>query len=242
MRVLSRREMLIAGGSTLVLAACGAGTTSRSGPSGSLVDAADPSIERRDAFRRRPGAATVVSTVRAAPVTVNIGGRDVSTWAFGDRPGTGGIRAKVGDLIEATFVNDLTSGNTVHWHGIALRNDMDGVHDLTQMSVEPSGKFQYRFTVPNAGTDWFHPHMGLELDRGLYAPLVVEDPNDPVASDVDVTLMLDDWLDRRCCLPVARDQRLGAVGARDDRRHARSTGTDPVDQRRVRHRLPSRRR
>ena len=194
MRMLSRREMLIAGGSALVLVACGSGTTA-SGPGGSLVDAADPSIERRDALRRRPGAATVASTIRAAPVTVNIGGRDVATWAFGDRPGTGGIRAKVGDLIEVTFVNDLSSGNTLHWHGIALRNDMDGVHDLTQMSVEPSGKFIYRFTVPDAGTYWFHPHMGLELDRGLYAPLVVEDPNDPVASDVDVTLMLDDWLD-----------------------------------------------
>ena len=194
MRVLSRREMLIAGGSALVLAACGSGATS-SGPGGRLVDAVDPAIERRDALRRKPGAATVVSTITAAPVTVDIGGREVSTWAFGDRPSAGGIRAKVGDLIEATFVNDLTSGNTLHWHGIALRNDMDGVHDLTQMPVEPSGKFTYRFTVPDSGTYWFHPHMGLELDRGLYAPLVVEDPNDPVASDVDVTLMLDDWLD-----------------------------------------------
>jgi len=186
--------MLIAGGSALVLVACGSGTTS-SGPGGRLVDAADPSVERRDALRRKPGAATVVSTIIATPVTVNIGGREVSTWAFGDRPGTGGIRAKVGDLIEALFVNDLPSGNTLHWHGIALRNDMDGVHDLTQMLIEPSGKFTYRFTVPDAGTYWFHPHMGLELDRGLYAPLVVEDPNDPVTADVDVTLMLDDWLD-----------------------------------------------
>jgi FtsP/CotA-like multicopper oxidase with cupredoxin domain len=194
MRMMSRREMLIAGGSALVLAACSSGG-STSGPGGAVVEPADPAIERRDALRRKTGASTVSSTITAAPVTVNIGGREVSTWAFGDRPGTGGIRAKVGDLIEATFVNDLTSGNTLHWHGIALRNDMDGVHDLTQMSVEPSAKFTYRFTVPDAGTFWFHPHMGLELDRGLYAPLIVEDPNDPVASDVDVTLMLDDWLD-----------------------------------------------
>ncbi|MEO6156621.1 MAG: multicopper oxidase family protein, partial [Ilumatobacteraceae bacterium] len=64
---------------------------------------------------------------------------------------------------------------------------------------EPSGKFTYRFNVPDAGTYWFHPHMGLELDRGLYAPLIVEDPNDPVASDVDVTLLLDDWLDGYGC-------------------------------------------
>jgi len=159
------------------------------------VSASDPAVEARDVLRRKAGAATVRSTITAAPVSVNIDGRDVSTWAFGDRPGAGGIRAQVGDLIEATFVNDLTSGNTLHWHGIALRNDMDGVHDLTQMMVEPAGTFTYRFTVPDAGTFWFHPHMGLELDRGLYAPLIVLDPNDPVAFDVDATLMLDDWLD-----------------------------------------------
>lgn len=51
-----------------------------------------------------------------------------------------------------------------------------------------------RFTVPDAGTQWFHPHMGLELDRGLYAPLIIEDPHDPVCADVGATLMLDDWL------------------------------------------------
>lgn len=194
MRMMSRREMLLAGGSALVLAACSSGG-STSGPGGAAVEPADPAVERRDALRRRAGASTVSSTITAAPVTVNIAGREVSTWAFGDRPGVGGIRANVGDLIEATFVNGLVSANTLHWHGIALRNDMDGVHDLTQMPVEPSGKFTYRFTVPDAGTYWFHPHMGLELDRGLYAPLIVDDPNDPVTSDVDATLMLDDWLD-----------------------------------------------
>ena len=135
------------------------------------------------------------STLTAAPTTVNIGGRDVETWAFGDRPGAGGVRANVGDLIEATFVNGLPGANTVHWHGIALRNDMDGVHDITQAAVQPGSQFTYRFTVPHAGTYWFHPHMGLELDRGLYAPLIVDDPNDPTEFDVDATLMLDDWLD-----------------------------------------------
>ncbi len=189
--------MLIAGGGALLLAGCGSGT-SKGAPTtipGALVGATGPAVERRDAERRRSGASTVSATVTASPVTVNIGGRDVSTWAFGERPSAGGIRATAGDLIDATFVNDLTSGNTVHWHGIALRNDMDGVHDLTQSMVEPGASFRYRFTAPDPGSYWFHPHMGLELDRGLYAPLIIEDPNEPVAYDVDVTLMVDDWLD-----------------------------------------------
>ena len=66
---------------------------------------------------------------------------------------------------------------------------MDGVHGLTQSPVDTGGRFTYRFTAPDAGTYWFHPHMGLELDKGLYAPLIVEDPNDPVDSDLDVTLI-----------------------------------------------------
>lgn len=176
----------------LVLAACGATSSSRGG---APVNPTDPAIERRDATRRKAGAATVTAVVAAAPVTTSIAGRDVATWGFGERPGAGGIRAKVGDLVEATFINNLPSANTLHWHGIALRNDMDGVHDVTQPPVMPGERFTYRFTVPDAGTYWFHPHTGLELDKGLYAPLIVEDPNDPVDVDVDTTLMLDDWLD-----------------------------------------------
>ena len=195
-RVWSRREMLIAGGGALLLAACDSSSSkaTRSTVPGGLIGPDDPAVERRDATRRRSGG-TITATVTASPVTVNIGGRNVTTWAFGDRPSSGGIRATAGDLIDAMFVNNLTSGNTVHWHGIALRNDMDGVHDLTQPMVEPGASFRYRFAAPDPGSYWFHPHMGLELDRGLYAPLVIEDPNEPVAYDIDVTLMLDDWLD-----------------------------------------------
>lgn len=160
-----------------------------------LVGSGDPAVERRDALRRKAGAGTVTTKVRAAPVTVEVGGISVDTWSFGERPGDGGIRVAKGDLLQVAFQNDLPSANTVHWHGVALRNDMDGVHDLTMSPVPAGGSFDYAFTVPDAGTFWFHPHMGLELDRGLYAPLIVEDPNEQLAYDVDVTVMLDDWLD-----------------------------------------------
>lgn len=192
MKLWSRRELLVAGGSVLLLAACGSNVSSGGG---SLVGPTASVVESREALRRKIGGTTVAATITAAPVTVEIGGREVMTWSFGDRPGMGGIRAKVGDLIEATFVNNISTANTLHWHGIALRNDMDGVHDLTQTAVDPGSSFVYRFIVPDGGTHWFHPHMGLELDRGLYASLIVEDPNDPVVFDLDVTLMLDDWLD-----------------------------------------------
>ena len=194
---LTRRELLAGTGAALLLAMAGppalAATTTK--PPSTLIGPTDPAVEARDAKRRRAGAGVVKATITASAITAVVGGREVSTWAFGDPPSAGGIRAKVGDLIEATFVNKLPSANTIHWHGIALRNDMDGVHGLTQTVVQPGRSFTYRFTAPDAGTYWFHPHMGPELDKGLYAPLIIEDPHDPTTADVDATLMLDDWLD-----------------------------------------------
>ena len=169
---LTRRRLLAGTGAALLLAVAGpsALAVTTANPGSSLIGPTDPAVEARDAKRRRTGAGVVKATVTASAIKAMVGGREVSTWAFGDHPSAGGIRAKVGDLIEATFVNKLPTSNTVHWHGIALRNDMDGVHGLTQTVVKPGGTFTYRFTAPDAGTYWFHPHMGLELDRGLYAP------------------------------------------------------------------------
>lgn len=189
MQPLSRRRLLTAAAGSVVLAACGG-----SAGTGKLVLPTDDVVVRREEKRRATGN-VVRATVAAAPTNVSIGGREVQTWAFGERPGDGGIRVSAGDVLEARFVNGLPSANTVHWHGIALRNDMDGVHDMTQSAIGGGSEFTYRFVVPDPGTYWFHPHMGLELDRGLYAPLIVDDPSEPLDYDVDYTVMLDDWLD-----------------------------------------------
>lgn len=72
---------------------------------------------------------------------------------------------------------------------------MDGVPGLTQRAVKPGADFTYRFTVPHAGTYWFHPHSGTQQDRGLYAPLIVEDPKEPLSYDKEWVVVLDDWVD-----------------------------------------------
>jgi len=83
----------------------------------------------------------------------------------------------------------------VHWHGIALSNDMDAVPRLTQQPVPIHGGMTYEFTVPDPGTYMFHPHVGTQLDRGLYGPLIVEDPHEPLRYDAEFTVVLDDWTD-----------------------------------------------
>ncbi|MGH9180237.1 MAG: multicopper oxidase family protein [Acidimicrobiales bacterium] len=130
----------------------------------------------------------------AGPVTVDLAGLAAATWAYnGVIPGAE-VRVRAGEVLRARFVNSLPEASTVHWHGIALRNDMDGAAGVTQDAVPPGGAFLYEFTVPDPGTFWFHPHVGLQLDRGLYAPLIVEDPNEPGGYDRELVIVLDDWV------------------------------------------------
>ena len=185
---LSRRRLLALGGGAFVLAACG-GSAKRT-----LIASDDPSVARRELERVRTGASTVSTKLTAAPMSLDLAGQTVSTWAFGAVPGAA-IRARAGDILEVVARNDLPEDLSIHWHGIALRNDMDGVHGLTQAPIQPGSTFTYRFTVPDPGTYWFHPHTGLQLDRGLYAPLIVDDPAEPLVFDRDETLVFDDWLD-----------------------------------------------
>jgi len=76
-------------------------------------------------------------------------------------------------VLRATVTNRLPTDTSVHWHG-ALRNDADGVPGLTQRPIAAGADHVYQFTVPRPGTYWFHPHVAPQLDRGLYAPLIVD--------------------------------------------------------------------
>ncbi|MGW0781524.1 multicopper oxidase family protein [Streptomyces sp. NPDC002913] len=122
-------------------------------------------------------------------------GLTVPSWSYGDRLPGEAIRVTAGDTLELALANHLPQTTTMHWHGLALRNDMDGVPGLTQRPVEPGAAFTYRFAVTNPGTYWIHPHSGVQLDRGLYAPLIVDDPKEPLSYDKEWVVVLDDWLD-----------------------------------------------
>lgn len=144
--------------------------------------------------------ATKGGTVRKVALTatatrLDLGGRTVRTWAYGDDLPGKEVRVTAGDTLDLTLANHLPEATSLHWHGLALRNDMDGVPGLTQRAVRPGASFAYRFTVAHPGTYWFHPHSGTQQDRGLYAPLIVEDPKEPLAYDKEWVVVLDDWVD-----------------------------------------------
>jgi multicopper oxidase len=100
-----------------------------------------------------------------------------------------------GRLLRVDFENRLPAPTSIHWHGIAIRNDMDGVPGFTQRPISPGGRFLYEFTIPDPGTYFYHPHAGVQLDRGLYGVLIVEDPAEPGRYDREAVVVLDDWTD-----------------------------------------------
>lgn len=121
-------------------------------------------------------------------------GKTTPVWAYnGSLPGPL-IRAKVGDRIIVHFKNSLPDATSIHWHGLRLPNDMDGVPGITQDPVPPGGTFRYEFTARDAGTFWYHPHINsaAQVGWGLYGPLVVEDPADPEAFGDDLVLVVSD--------------------------------------------------
>jgi len=188
----SRRRVLGAGAVALVGAGTGLWIADRSrDPQPTSLTGA---IATREAARSRTGR-VVHRQLRASPRTIDLGGQLVSTWAFADQVPGSEIRVNVGDELRVDLLNDLPRPTSVHWHGLALRNDMDGVPSVTMAPVAAGDSFAYSFVVPDAGTYWFHPHVGVQLDTGLYAPLIVEDPDEDAPYEADVTLVLDDWTD-----------------------------------------------
>ncbi|WP_175500037.1 multicopper oxidase domain-containing protein, partial [Streptomyces sp. CC77] len=201
----SRRSLLGAGlaaAGSAALTACTGSGPGRSGPGSAgsgrapegFVAPDGPEVRAAEAARGSGPVRTVRLTATAT--TLDLGaGRTVRSWAYGDELPGREVRVTAGDTLALTLANHLPEATSLHWHGLALRNDMDGVPGLTQRDVAPGAEFPYRFTVPHPGTYWFHPHSGAQLDRGLYAPLVVEDPKEPLAYDREWVVVLDDWLD-----------------------------------------------
>lgn len=134
--------------------------------------------------------------VTATPTPLELGGGlTVKSWAYGARLPGQEVRVTAGDTLALTLANNLPHETSLHCHGISMRNDMDGVPGVTQQPIRPGAEFTYRFVVPHPGTYWFHPHSGVQLDRGLYAPLIVEDPREPLSYDKEWVVLLDDWVD-----------------------------------------------
>lgn len=193
MNTLTRRDVLLAGlglASAGVLSACGTKSTPSPTRTGSLT-----TIPTQSPVTPTAGARTVNHVLTPRPVTLDLGGVTAKTWAYGDTLDAPALRARAGDVLQVRVDNKLPTSTSVHWHGIALRNASDGVPGVTQAPIESGTSFTYQFVAPDPGTYFFHPHTGVQIDRGLYRPLIIDDPADPGRYDHEWIITLDDWTD-----------------------------------------------
>lgn len=145
----------------------------------------------------------------AEPTQIEIPSRGVfQKWLYnGQLPGPE-IRAKEGERLRLTVKNNLPEGTTIHWHGIPLHNSMDGVPDLTQPPIPPGGTFVYEFDAAPSGSFMYHSHFGLQPERGLVGPLIVEEKKSHVEYDREYSLILSDFLSG-APLPLGRAANAG---------------------------------
>jgi len=106
------------------------------------------------------------------------------------------LRWREGDTVTLHVSNRLREQTSIHWHGILLPSDMDGVPGMSFEGIAPGATFTYRFPVRQSGTYWYHSHSGFQEQTGLYGPIVIEPRGgEAAASDREYTVLLSDWTD-----------------------------------------------
>jgi CopA family copper-resistance protein len=108
------------------------------------------------------------------------------------------LRFKEGEDITLYVKNNLKETTSIHWHGLILPSEMDGVPDISNdfHGIKPGETFTYRFKAQQSGTYWYHSHSGFQEQTGLYGSIVI-DPieKEPFEYDRDYVVMLSDWTD-----------------------------------------------
>lgn len=189
MTLLTRRRFL--SGSACLVAGLGLTRSARGSsfgqPLGPVVSPGPAAtVARRFVAAERPGTLPC------------FGGIELPMWTFSDETWLAVVRMNLGERLEVEMENRLPrpgEHTSIHWHGIRLPNNEDGVPFLVQPPVLPGENFRYSFVPPDAGTFFFHSHCNTaeQLGRGMAGVLIVDgDTTEPYAADA--TIMLRDWL------------------------------------------------
>ena len=126
---------------------------------------------------------------------INVTGKPVTAMVIdGGIPGPT-IQADLNDTLRVTFNNRMDVETSIHWHGVLLPNDQDGVPYLTTPPIAAGGSLTFEYPVTHTGTYWYHAHTGLQEQRGLYGALVFRDPAGTYRYDRELVLVLSDWTD-----------------------------------------------
>jgi CopA family copper-resistance protein len=181
---VSRRQFVTGAAAGGLLLATGlpartsaAGITDRSGPAVLRGNSFDLGIGYREVnFTGTPRQATVVNDGLPGPV----------------------LRWQQGEEVVLRVTNNLAVDSSIHWHGIILPANMDGVPGFSFPGIKPGETFTYRYPITQSGTYWYHSHSGFQEQTGLYGALIIDpiEP-EPFSYDRDYVVMLSDWSDTK---------------------------------------------
>lgn len=128
--------------------------------------------------------------------TVNYTGKHKRAMAINNQIPAPTIEATVGDTLRVTFHNNMDVETSIHWHGILLPNDQDGVPYLTTPPIKAHSSLTYEYPITHSGTYWYHSHTKLQEQQGLYGALVFHSKkNESIQVDHDYVVILSDWTD-----------------------------------------------
>ncbi|MEX6501047.1 copper resistance system multicopper oxidase [Pseudomonas zhanjiangensis] len=115
------------------------------------------------------------------------------------------LRWREGDTVTLRVRNQLREDTSIHWHGIILPANMDGVPGLSFHGISPDGLYEYRFKINQNGTYWYHSHSGLQEQVGVYGALVIDAKEpEPFGYDRDYVVLLSDWTDEQPARVLAK--------------------------------------
>lgn len=140
---------------------------------------------------------TKVFNLTAAPIEWNIlKNVSVTAWAYNGMVPGPLIHVTQGDNVRILIKNNLPEPTTIHWHGIQVPNNMDGIPDETQKPIQPGETFTYEFVAKPAGTYWYHSHFDSDkqISVGLSGAFIIDPPGGLASKpDIDKILILNEW-------------------------------------------------
>ena len=104
------------------------------------------------------------------------------------------LRLREGEAVRIAVTNRLKEQTSIHWHGLLVPFQMDGVPGVSFPGIDPGETFVYEFPLTHSGTFWYHSHSGMQEAEGLFGPIVIDPAGpDPIACDREHVLVLSDW-------------------------------------------------
>lgn len=146
---------------------------------------------KQDPFLPPEEPSPTILLIKKVPVTVN--GKTTTVFRIEQPDGTWGFEGVEGEIFDAVVKNMTDEPTALHWHGLILPNDQDGVPGVTQAVIPSGGEYAYRFPLVQSGTYWMHSHYQSQIQQLMSAPFIIHPAKEEQPKIDDITLMLTDF-------------------------------------------------